>query len=473
VPEPSTPYFPIKSDLTFLQAAANFMRLATPSVAALILRKTVDIVNYAVVGHLEDSGLISGAGLAIITWNILWYSITMGLSGGIDTLSSQAFGNGKNYLAGRYYTRAQVILTFLFIPQALLLYNIQPILEWVGQPKVSAKFAQQYIRIIIIGLYGYWQTEILRRFLGAQGIFNYILKFQLVSSTLHFVWLYIFVYYYGWGIEGVAMCTVVTNLTTFILAYSYIWINPSIVKVDSWHFINADSFKGILEYLKYGIPSLFMIVFELWCFEVMVIIAGIIGINEQAAAVILINFGGLLFMASLGMYFTTSSLIGNNLGAMRTGDARVYVKVSTTAAVVFSAIWTILILGLKKQIASVFTDHEEIKEIIVLSFPVVALSLWGSFIQNISAGVIAAMGYQKYGSMIWIISYWVIGLPMMLFFAFYLDFGVRGIWMGMWVALTWVSTAFLWIIYTADMEELSKGIVKRLQKEKKQLQSYN
>jgi multidrug resistance protein, MATE family len=219
--------------------------------------------------------------------------------------------------------------------------------------------------------------------------------------------------------QGVAMSSNITYFLTFIPSYGYIWINPKIVKFDSWHFINSDSFKGIPEYLKYGIPSLFMVVLEMWCFEAMLIIAGIIGSDQLGAAVIMINFAALLFMASMGMYFTASSLIGNNLGALKPEDARMYAKVSTMTAILFSVFCHILILIFKSQIAGVFTDHKEIKSIIVATFPVVALSLWGSFIQNVSAGAIAAMGYQKYGSIICIVSYWVIGIPMMLFFSFY------------------------------------------------------
>ena len=65
---------------------------------------------------------MSGVGLGITFSFITWFSLAIGLAGGIETLSSQAFGNHSYYLAGCYYNRAQVIVTAMFIPQCIILY---------------------------------------------------------------------------------------------------------------------------------------------------------------------------------------------------------------------------------------------------------------------------------------------------------------------------------------------------------------
>jgi multidrug resistance protein, MATE family len=112
-------------------------------------------MNFVVVGHLGDSSMISGAGLGIITGNVACFSIAIGLAGGIDTLSSQAFGNKKNYLGNVFYQRAQIILTVLFIPQAIILYNAESILLFIGQPESSSMYAGQYLRICFLGIWAY------------------------------------------------------------------------------------------------------------------------------------------------------------------------------------------------------------------------------------------------------------------------------------------------------------------------------
>ena len=45
--------------------------------------------------------------------------------------------------------------------------------------------------------------------------------------------------------------------------------------------------------------------------------------------------------------------------------------------------------------------------------------------------------------------------------------------MGVPIGLSFISIAFLWLIYSSDFHELSKAIVERIQKEKQGLVSEN
>ena len=82
-------------------------------------------------------------------------------------------------------------------------------------------------------------------------------------------------------------------------------------------------------------------------------------------------------------------------------------------------------------------------------------------------GIIKAMGYQKYATYICLVGYWIISIPLAYVFAFTLKIGVRGIWMGSPIGLFCVSSAFLYLIYSADFEELSRKISDRILEENK------
>lgn len=64
---------------------------------------------------------------------------------------------------------------------------------------------------------------------------------------------------------------------------------------------NSNTFTGIYEYLSLGIPSAMMLCLEWWAFEAMAIMAGYVGVNEQACMIILLNILGLMFFLSLGL----------------------------------------------------------------------------------------------------------------------------------------------------------------------------
>ena len=104
-----------------------------------------------VLGRLGDAAILSGAGLAIITMNVTKIGLGIGLSGGIETLSSQAFGSKNNYLAGCYFTRGQVLVTIACIPFFFFLWNGEGILKFIGQPEDASEYAGVFIRYYIFG----------------------------------------------------------------------------------------------------------------------------------------------------------------------------------------------------------------------------------------------------------------------------------------------------------------------------------
>ena len=165
-------------DITYFQALLEILKLSVPAVLGMLILRLLDNINYIFIGHLDNPDYISGAGLAISSSNFLCYALAVGLAGGIDTLSSQAFGSKQNYLAGCYYNRAQVIVTVIFCIQAIALWNAESLLLAVGQPPVSSKFAAQYIKIYLPGIFASCQTELLRRFLSVQGVYYLILQVQ-------------------------------------------------------------------------------------------------------------------------------------------------------------------------------------------------------------------------------------------------------------------------------------------------------
>lgn len=79
--------------------------------------------------------------------------------------------------------------------------------------------------------------------------------------------------------------------------------------------LNRESLSGWCEYLKVSLPSTVMICAELWGFQVLTVIAGTIGVAEQASQAMITTIGAIIFMAPLGIQEATSGLIGNCIGA--------------------------------------------------------------------------------------------------------------------------------------------------------------
>jgi MATE family multidrug resistance protein len=120
-----------------------------------------------------------------------------------------------------------------------------------------------------------------------RGFLNYLGKSKIplknipITIVLHFLWCYIFVVRLDYGVKGVGIATSITyslnSITTFLLAY----IDKDLKEAMLWP--NRDSLKGMWNFWKIGIPSAALNCFDVWCFEIMMLLSGYLSTDETAA----------------------------------------------------------------------------------------------------------------------------------------------------------------------------------------------
>ena len=63
----------------------------------------------------------------------------------------------------------------------------------------------------------------------------------------------------------------------------------------SVRFLDHRNFTSIWEYVQIGMPNVVIIILDWACFQIMVVIAGYIGVNQQACQIILLGIINVLF----------------------------------------------------------------------------------------------------------------------------------------------------------------------------------
>ncbi len=89
--------------MSYKEAIKTYFSYALPSVGGMALMRGPALIDYIVAGQLGDPAYVAGFGLSLVTLSVITVSIGIGLSGGICTLCSQAFGSGNNKQAGQFY----------------------------------------------------------------------------------------------------------------------------------------------------------------------------------------------------------------------------------------------------------------------------------------------------------------------------------------------------------------------------------
>ena len=95
-------------------------------------------------------------------------------------------------------------------------------------------------------------------------------------------------------------------------------------------------------YFHLAIPSMLMLCAEWWAFEIITIMSGYLGVDEQAVIVVLHNLSELIFMLMVGFQQAACISIGNSLGENRPKLAKKYFFL--TLAISTAASWTLIFI---------------------------------------------------------------------------------------------------------------------------------
>ena len=141
------------------------------------------------------------------------------------------------------------------------------------------EYAHEYIIFCIPGVFFEVMFDLKKRFLNCMGISWIPMLAQNMSGVLHVLWCYLCVTKAGLGVKGLGLATAITNLSLLVMVTIYASCIPSIQEaLFCIQFKSA--FKGWKEYLGLGLPATVMLCSEFWAFEILIFLAGILGVQQ-------------------------------------------------------------------------------------------------------------------------------------------------------------------------------------------------
>ena len=207
---------------------------AIPTIVCLLIVMIQEMVNLIFVGHLNDEKILAGVGLGIMLQNVFGLSIVLGINGAIETLVSQAYGNGNLHLCGIYLNRGRFVVLLTFIPLVALLCNTENILVLINQNAEIAKYSQVYVNYQIPGLVLSGLSDAQRKFLNMFEMSSVPLVCFVVGELIHVLLCAHFVWNMELSIIGVGYASSITNFIIYILLLIYTSYIKEIREAVQW-----------------------------------------------------------------------------------------------------------------------------------------------------------------------------------------------------------------------------------------------
>lgn len=174
------------------------------------------------------------------------------------------------------------------------------------------------------------------------------------------------------------------------------------------------------------------------------ILMGWLGATALAANQIVFSIAGILYMLPLGMASAVSIRMAQACGAgeyvrlRRIGYAANGVVVAWMALITFG----LLITG--KAIAQSFVADTQVVELASVMFLVVGIMQICDGVQSVSLGALRGILDSRWATIVTLISYWLLALPLGYVFAFRFGLGAPGIWLGFACGLFIAASLLFW-----------------------------
>ncbi len=362
----------------------------------------------------------------------------IGVSIAITPLVAAADGGDTTYDQSQIFRHGLVINTVAGLVLAGLLASSASLLPWFDQPAAVVVLAVPYLIIIALSMVPFMWFQTFRQYAEGLSFTRTAMVITLSANLLNVLLNYLLIYGYAgfpaMGLNGAGVATVVARIAmagamTIYVARS-VWFH--------WSPIRVRSLQRTLtrKMLRIGVPTGFQYIFEVGTFSFASIMMGWLGTRALAAHQIALNLAAVSYMVATGLAAAATVRIGNQLGQRDMPNLR---RVGWSALLMSTVLMSTsagIFLAFNHGLPTLYVDEEPVVEIAASLLVIAAFFQLSDGIQAVALGILRGMADVKIPTLITLIAYWGVGLPIAYLLAFPIGWGAQGIWIGLLISLT-------------------------------------
>lgn len=214
---------------------------ATPAIIAMASSSLYHLIDSAFVGHGVGGAAIAGMAITMPIMNIgSAFGAMVGVGAGARI--SLRLGEGNKRAAEKTLCNAVILNIIIgFTIMVLMLTFLDEILLLFSGGRASAEtieYARQFMRIILYGNITQHLYLGMNDMIRASGNPRKSMAIMLTSVAVNLILNPLFIFKFGWGIQGSAAATVISQFVAFLIALSHFCSKSSFLrfKREAFHF---------------------------------------------------------------------------------------------------------------------------------------------------------------------------------------------------------------------------------------------
>jgi len=420
---------PDQADLMGQQSILKLLvRFSLPAVFGMMVQALYNVVDRIYIGRAVGS---LGIGATTITMPIMMIGFGFALMVGIggNALISIRLGEQKRDKAEEVMGNAVVMM---IISSSILvtigMIFVIPALRIFGATDAILPYARDYIRIIMLGWIFQTMGFGLNNFIRGEGNPKIAMVNMLVGSVANIILDPIFIFGFGWGMEGAAAATVIAQFISFLFVMRYFLGGKSLLKIRVRYFKLKR--EVVLRILAVGAaPFLFHIADSIVGAIVNTQLKNHGGDLAISMAGVNISVLMMIFMFVIGMAQGTQPIIGYNYGARNYDRVRKTLLLAILIATVGVSLAYVFIMLFPVELVQMFNKEDAaLVELGAHAIPIVFLMMPLIGFQVIASNFFQAIGKARQATFLVLSRTVLIQVPCVLILPWF--FGLDGIWIS-------------------------------------------
>ena len=412
--------------------------LAYPVMLSQLGHIMVGVVDTAMVGQI---GTIPQAAVALAnSLYVLVLVFGLGVSYGVTPLVAAADSSKNHSKNAALLKHGIVINAAVGVILFILLLLISPVLTLFNQKKEVVDLAIPFLNVMMLGMIPLCIFSGFKQFTEGLSFTRVAMLITIGSNLMNILFNYLMIFgHLGFpkmGLMGSCWASFISRVTMALAMFLYVYYNKEFkVYWEGFNFKNL-SIELTKKILALGIPSGLQWLFEVGAFSCAVIMIGWISPTAQAAHQIALCIAAITYMMASGLSAAASVRIGNQFGLKNRAGVRVAASSAFIMVLLFMSCSAVCFILFRNVLPTFFNKDIAVTSIASTLLIIAAFFQLSDGVQVVGLGALRGINDVKIPTLITLIAYWGIGLPMSYVFAFKLNYGVVGIWVGLSLGLT-------------------------------------
>ncbi len=435
-----------EADYTQIGLKRAIFLLAIPMILELVMESAFAVVDIYFVGKLGASA-VATVGLTE-TYLFLLYSVAMGLAMAVTAIIARRIGEKSREDAGVSAVQSIFLAILCSIPFAIAgIFFAKDLLTIMGADSWSITEGYRYTQWMLGGNVVIVLLFVINAIFRGAGDAAIAMRVLWIANGINIILDPILIF--GWGpipamgIEGAAIATTIgRGVGVCIQLWTLFNGGKHIQLLRSHLYYDAKNIVNIIKTSLGGVGQM-LVSMTSWIF-LMRILADV-GSEAVAGSTIAIRIMMFTMMPAWGLSNAAATLVGQNLGAGNPERAESSVWKIGSYNMVFLFLVSIVYFFFNEELVTIFSDDARVIQIgsewlRILSYSYLVYGWWMVSVQAFNGA-----GDTKTPTMINLVFFWLIQIPLSYFLAITLDWQHSGVFWGVFISETSVGLFTLWL----------------------------